>query len=61
MFTLFKSTKLSALAAIYNECLPAAALFETLFRLSMSLSRSGACGVVSGDDDDSSLRFGTLS
>ena len=39
MFTLFKSTKLSALAAIYNECLPAAALFETLFRLSMSLSR----------------------
>jgi len=35
--------------------------FETLFRLSMSLNLSGACGVVSGDDDDSSRRFGTRS
>ena len=36
-------------------------LLETLFRLSTSLSLSGAWGVVSGEDEDSSRRFGTLS
>jgi len=37
------------------------ALLEILLRLSMSLSLRGACGVVSGDEEASSLRFVTLS